>query len=242
MRPRHDACRSRPCAARAGHRALGRRAAIRRTAADGCQDDGHRAARLARAPRRRGARARRSSRASSAPRPQLGRELRIPGFRKGKVPGADGDPADGARGGARAGRARLAARVVRGGDHALGRLDGRRPEARPGRPAAGAGEPLSFSIEVGGHAEGEARRLQGASRSAGASPRCRPRRSTRSSSGCASRFARVESVDRPLASRATSPWSTSSGASTASPSRAARRATTCSSSAAAGWSRASRSS
>ena len=31
-------------------------------------------------------RARRSSRASSAPPPQLGRELRIPGFRKGKVP------------------------------------------------------------------------------------------------------------------------------------------------------------
>ena len=99
------------------------------------QDQGHRAARLARAPRRRGARARRSSRACSAPPTQLGRELRIPGFRKGKVPGADGDPAHRPRGGARAGGARLAARVVRGGDPALGRLDRRRPEARPDRAA-----------------------------------------------------------------------------------------------------------
>ena len=79
----------------------------------------------------------------------IGRELRIPGFRKGKVPGADGDPADGPRGRARAGGARLPARVVRGGADALRRVDRRRPQARPRRTCPAAGEPLSFSIEVG---------------------------------------------------------------------------------------------
>ena len=53
----------------------------------GCHHKGHRAAGLPGAPRRRGARARRSSRASSAPRQRSASELRIPGFRKGKVPG-----------------------------------------------------------------------------------------------------------------------------------------------------------
>ena len=104
-----------------------------------------------------------------------------------------------------------------------------------------ADEPLRFSIEVGVTPKAKLGDYKG-SRSAGASPRSRRRRSTRSSSACASRFARVESVDRPARSRATSRWSTSSAASTASRSRAARRATTCSSSAAASWSRASRSS
>ena len=65
---------------------------------------------------------------------QLARDMRMPGFRKGKVPAAARHPAGRTRGRARAGAPRLAARVVRA--RAPGHRDHprRRPEA--GRPVA----------------------------------------------------------------------------------------------------------
>ena len=74
-----------------------------------------------------------------------------------------------------------------------------------------AGEPLSFSIEVGGHAEGDARHATRASRSASASPRCPAEAVDQELERLRERFARVESVDRPLERGRPSPSSTSSG-------------------------------
>ena len=192
-------------------------------------DHRHRAPRLPRAPRRRGAE--RGDRvAPAAHRHRARPRAEAPGLPPGQGAARDGDPAHGARSGARAGGARLAAGVVRGGDHALGRLDGGRPEARPHR-AARRRRAAQLLDRGRHHAAGQARPLQGA--------RGRPARARRARGGGPGRArpaagvlraARQRRAARP--SRAITWSSTSSAGSTARSSRAARRATTCSSSAA----------
>ena len=114
------------------------------------EDHGHRAARLARADRgRRSTPAERRASAWTRAARELAGEMRIPGFRKGKVPAADGHPARRARG--RASSRRCATRCRSGTSARCSSRGQRRSATRsstsPSSPAAG--EQLTFSIEVG---------------------------------------------------------------------------------------------
>ena len=152
---------------------------------------------------------------------EIGREMRVPGFRSGKVPAAGGDPPGGPRGGARRGRAPRApgwyeeaineAGITTVGDPKIDLDD--LPEK---------GSPLAFLHRGRGRPACQARRLQG---HRGRPPRAggRPRGGRRpSSSACASRSPR----SRPSSAR---PRRRLRGhglrrhASTARSSRAARR-------------------
>ena len=93
------------------------------------------------------------------------------------------------------------------------------------------GAPLEFSIEVGVRPPAEARRLQGRSRSAAASPRSIAEEVDAELERLRESLASLENVDARPPRRATSWCSTSSARSTASRSRAARPAAICSSSA-----------
>ena len=111
-------------------------------------------------------------------------EMKLPGFRKGKVPASARDPARRPRGGARAGAARLAARVVRAGPARRRDHPGRRPAARRRRPARRrARSSSSRSRSACGPRPSSA--STAGSRSGAPRSRCPTRRSRRSSTACA---------------------------------------------------------
>ena len=91
----------------------------------------------------------------------LGREMRLPGFRKGKVPPKLVLQQIGFGTGVRAGPARLAAGVVRAGRPRLGPQHGRRPRDRDHLGARGGGPAARLQVRGAGAPAGEARRLQG---------------------------------------------------------------------------------
>ena len=117
---------------------------------------------------------------------QLGRELKLPGFRRGKVPRAAGDPARRPRGRARGGRARHALELVRRRDRDAGIVPVGDPQARPRRAARRRGEALEFSIEIGVLPKARARRLRRPRGRRAASRRSTRSRSSARSTACAS--------------------------------------------------------
>ena len=196
------------------------------------QDHSHRAPRLPRAPRCRGAE--RGARVARAAHRRAARARAAhPRLPQGQGARPDGDPAHRPRGGARAGGARLAARVVRGGDRALRASRRSATRSSTWTTCRSSGEPLSFSIEVGVTPKatlGEYSDLEVGKRS----PEVPDEAIQTELDRLRESFARLESVDRrgpagrppgdglrrPRGRRASS--------------RAARRATTCSRSAAGG--------
>ena len=75
--------------------------------------------------------------------------MRVPGFRKGKVPAAGGAPAGGTRGRARRGRATRASRLVRGCASGGGHRHGRAVPTWTSGGLPEKGAPLAFTFEVG---------------------------------------------------------------------------------------------
>ena len=153
--------------------------------------------------------------------------MRVPGFRSGKVPpevvlqqvGREAVLDEAVR--------RGAARLVRGGASPT------RASPTVGDPqldlttCPSKGSPLAFTIEVGVRPAGQARRLQGRSRSGAASPRSTPRRSQAELERLRESLASLETVERAGRRGRLRGHRLRRLASTASRSRAARAAATC---------------
>ena len=177
------------------------------------------------------------TRAASA----LGRQMRIPGFRKGKVPPPVIIRRVGPRGGARRGGPRVARALVRRGGRRGGDRPGRRPQARPRRAARARASrsPSRSRSACARRAElGDYKRPRGrAARARGRRRGRRPRARGAARADGQARVRRAAGADRRLRRHRLRGEHRR---------RAVRRrrgaATSCSSSARAAWSRASRSS
>ena len=165
---------------------------------DARPDHSHRAARLARPPRRRGAE--RGDRVAARARRRAARARDAhPRLSQGQGARRDRDPEGRPRRRARTGRARFAARMVRAGDPQLRRFDRRRSEAEPRRPAG------RRASRCDSRSRSRSRRRPSSAttrawRSARASPRSPTRRSITSWATCA----RASAVSRPSSARPTS--------------------------------------